>query len=434
MKKLILIITLLLLTGCNSSGGAEKSLTFDPFSDQFNANAYNIGVFPLYPYRRDAGLLAIEQINNLGGVLGKSLNVVAVNFQTVDAFEVVDTEATAKRMMDDYNIQVITTGSSYVSLKLANLTVPRKALLLSNSATSPTLTYLEDNDFFFRMPPSDAVAGQVLAKLAWQNGAKTCVTLHVEQEAYGRELAAAFKDGFERLGGQVSNVIIPIDMTVGFGDYFTDIYGQQPDCFFPILLRSTTLANLVNESASAYFNGFYIFSDAALADGFENSIADKNQLLNSFAVTPGVGLQGEFEYEAFVQAYYQQFQKDPLNYTVHQYDLIMVLSLAIERAGLKNQTDNPTGEMVRDSLRAVINPPGTPVTPTTIAEGLALLRAGQDVDFQGASNTEAGWDENGDIIGLPVYNVYRFSEHEQHFVSENQITLRLPLEIDLISE
>ncbi|MDM8547947.1 ABC transporter substrate-binding protein [Candidatus Venteria ishoeyi] len=416
-----------LLSGCG--GGEDTPLAFDPFVDQFDANAYNLGFFPLYPYRRDAKLLAAEQINAIGGLLGgKRLNIVATNFQTADAFEVIDLQETARKMIEDYHIPIIGTGSSYVVKKLAEVTVPRKTLLMGDSSTSPSITNLDDNDFVFRIPPSDLFGAQVLAELAWQAGARSCTSLYTETDSYGAGLTQAFADSFSAKGGTVlNNVALPSNLSTGFGQYFPEIYLSQPDCVFPVLLRSTTTANFINEASSIGFNGFYIFSDAALAAGFTDSIANSDSLRGSIAATPGFGLRDSFEYQHFAALYQAQFQQEALNFTAHAYDLIMVLSLAIERAGIINNTDNPTGEMVRDSLRAVMNPPGEPIAPSQIAAGLELIRKGQEVDFYGASNADMGWDANGDVVGAPVYDVYHYSEASGKLEQTQQIVIAADL-------
>ncbi len=417
----------MILSACG--GGEDTPLSFDPFIDQFDPNAYNLGFFPLYPYRRDAKLLAVEQINAIGGILGgKRLNIVAANFQTADAFEVIDIQATARKMIEEYNIPIIGSGSSYVVKKLAEITVPHQTLLVGDSSTSPSITDLDDNDLVFRVPPSDLFAAQVLAELVWQAGARTCSSLYTETDSYGAGLTQAFAESFSAKGGVLlNNVALPKNLTTGFGAYLPGIYTAQPDCVFPVLLRSTTTANFINEAASIDFKGFYIFSDAALAAGFTESIANSDNLRGSMAATPGFGLRDSFEYQQFADLYQAQFQQTALNFSAHAYDLIMVLSLAIERAGVINNTDNPTGEMVRDSLRAVMNPPGEPIAPSQIARGLELIRQGVEVDFYGASNADMGWDNNGDVVGEPVYDVYHYSEITKALEQTQQIVIKVGL-------
>ena len=72
------------------------------------------------------------------------------------------------------------------------------------------------------------------------------------------------------------------------------------------------------------------------------------------------------------------------------------LAFAAERA------DATDGLAIRDELRAVAGPPGTVVVAGAagIADGLARIRAGETVNYEGAA-TSVDWDANGDIDPAP---------------------------------
>ncbi|MGA7932172.1 MAG: amino acid ABC transporter substrate-binding protein, partial [Kovacikia sp.] len=61
-----------------------------------------------------------------------------------------------------------------------------------------------------------------------------------------------------------------------------------------------------------------------------------------------------------------------------------------------------TGEDIKSKIREVSNPPGTEVTD--VCEGLKLLRAGQKINYQGASGN-VDIDANGDVVGS--YDVWQ---------------------------
>ena len=54
-----------------------------------------------------------------------------------------------------------------------NVAVPNGVVMISPSATSPGLTDLADNGFFFRTAPSDARGGQVLADITKDRGVES---------------------------------------------------------------------------------------------------------------------------------------------------------------------------------------------------------------------------------------------------------------------
>jgi branched-chain amino acid transport system substrate-binding protein len=83
---------------------------------------------------------------------------------------------------------------SGTTLAAANsVVVPTGIMQISPTATSPEMTSLSDNDWVFRVVPSDAYQGQVLAKLTMDQGVKT-VALTYANNDYAAPLAKAFAD------------------------------------------------------------------------------------------------------------------------------------------------------------------------------------------------------------------------------------------------
>jgi branched-chain amino acid transport system substrate-binding protein len=106
----------------------------------------------------------------------------------------------------------------------------------------------------------------------------------------------------------------------------------------------------------------------------------------------------------------------------------MTSALAIEHAGYHNKTDQPTGEMIRDSLRKIANPSGERIGPSQIAQALALLRAGKEINYNGASNPDFGWDANGDVTGIIAYDLFHYDTISGKFEEKEQITQNIALE------
>jgi len=414
-RTLSLLLCLSLLTACSGGSDQDDPQLFDPFIDQIQSGNYHIGYFPLYDYRIDAALLALKQINANGGILGgKPMSLVAINAQTLDNFANTDVLTLAQQMIEQYQIQIIGASSSRFTRQLSAVTVPQQILQVSEAATSPSITNLDDNDWLFRVAPSDIYAAQLLANLVQNRGSQRCVVIYNQDDPYGQGLASAFSQKMQNNGGQVlDQIAIPQDLNIGFSAYFSRLYDPQPDCIFSVLTRSSSTANLINESLSVNFNGYYVFSDAVLAAGFAQSIAQPQQLRGSFALSPGRGRQDNLAYIAFVDAYQAQFGQMPLNYAAHTYDLMLLLALAIEHAAATAHSNQPNTQQIRDSLRLIANAPGIKIASNNISEGLSLARQGIDIDYQGASNRDLAFDQQGDVSGELVYELYEYDENLQ---------------------
>ena len=108
-------------------------------------------------------------------------------------YQVGDTQTQAQAGIDAANSLVSAgypsiTGaaSSETSIQVArNVLIDSSVVGCSPASTSPTITDLEDNDYMFRTPPSDALQGQVLAQVGVDElGASTASTLYVNN-SYG---------------------------------------------------------------------------------------------------------------------------------------------------------------------------------------------------------------------------------------------------------
>jgi neutral amino acid transport system substrate-binding protein len=83
----------------------------------------------------------------------------------------------------------------------------------------------------------------------------------------------------------------------------------------------------------------------------------------------------------------------------HTWDAAVLLMLAAEAAKVN------TGEGIKSTIRQVSSAPGKEVTDP--CEALALIRQGEDINYQGASGN-VDVDENGDVVGS--YDVWTVKE------------------------
>ncbi|MDS0284097.1 ABC transporter substrate-binding protein [Haloarcula onubensis] len=146
---------------------------------------------------RDAALLPARQLN---GSIDQSIET-----------QVGDTQSTAEAAVNAANSLVSAgypsiTGaaSSEATIQVArNVLVDNEVVACSPASTSPTITNLEDDDFVFRTPPSDALQGQVLSQIANEDlEASTASTLYLNN-SYGQALQESFVSAFEESGGSV---------------------------------------------------------------------------------------------------------------------------------------------------------------------------------------------------------------------------------------
>src|SRR4051794_40428593 len=191
------ILGLLVGSGCNkpSSGTAG------------GADAINVGEFASLTGKEAAfgrsshngTLLAVEDVNAAGGVLGKKINLV-----TEDTRSTPGESATVVRKLisRDKVVAILGEVASGRSLEGASVCQPSKIPMISPSSTKPEVT--EKGDYIFRVCFIDPFQGKVLSTFARQTLKVDNVAMLVDAAApYSVGLASNFKETFTTAGGKV---------------------------------------------------------------------------------------------------------------------------------------------------------------------------------------------------------------------------------------
>ncbi len=411
----------LLLMSCGESDNATEMFENDPVADQYKTSAINVVSITNIASVRNAVLLAAKQINGAGGVLGKEYNVVAFVASGTD-----EAVSLAKKSLE-FDIKAFNVSYSSRSKAVSELTIPAQVAIISESATSPFFTTYADNDFYFRLVPSDIIQSRILAEIAIEQGHETAITVHNDTDQYGETLVENFTTNFELLGGTVlSQIAVPFSVTTGFDEYLAVIANNHPDMILGSLIEADESANFVNESLAFGITAKYLFPDASAGiSAFANNIANAESIADALGTSPGFGLATAAEMIYFNTTYQQQFKVAPDGFNVTGYDFAFITALAIEHAGYTYNTDNPSSVMVKNSLRAVMNPPGEIVGPTNIKVALQLIKSGKNVNYSGSYGAN-DWDENGDLSGEITYDVLSIDTKTKMWTTAFQQQLFIP--------
>lgn len=144
--------------------------------------------------------LAVAEINDAGGVLGKDVKWLPGDSSDTTKPEV--GAATIKKHLDKGVDAIIGAASSSVTLNTLDEVTGAGVLQISPANTSPDLTTFADGGLYFRTAPSDVLQGRVLGNLLAADGHQTVAILSL-QDAYGEGLALNAAISFEASGGSV---------------------------------------------------------------------------------------------------------------------------------------------------------------------------------------------------------------------------------------
>jgi ABC-type branched-subunit amino acid transport system substrate-binding protein len=319
----------------------------------------------------EAGLrgiqLAIDEVNEAGGVLGQQIELVAADDATNPQ---VGVDAAQRIVNVDGVVGIVGALSSGVTIPIAT-TVSATAGVpqISTASTSPVITTLEDNGFLFRTTPHDALQGEVLADVVSGQGIDKVAVVYVNND-YGKGLADAFAESYE---GEVSASVAYEERQASYRGELSRAADGDPDALILLAYPGDGIPMLRQALEEGFFERF-VFADGMKATEVAEAVG--NALDGAFGTSPS----GDPEAEAaklFREIYEGRHgELPPQPFIDTAYDATMLMALAIEKAG------STEGAAIRDALHEVANPPGETILPGEFAKAKELLGAGQDVEVE----------------------------------------------------
>ncbi len=339
--------------------------------------------------------LAASHVNAQGGIVGGKLVFVSGDTTCADATAAAN--AADKQVNSEKVSAIVGALCSGATISAANnAAIPGNVVMISPASTSPSLTPLEDNDLVFRTAPSDAYQGDVLARLILSKGIKEIAISYVNND-YGKGFADALAASFKENGGKVA---ASEGHEEGKADYRAELgslaaTGTQNLVILAYASGSgqTVLRQAVESGDfTTYIGGDGMVGDEALtgidAKAVEGMIASK----------PGSPeVAGSNVYASLATA----ANLDPTSiFAPQSYDAAFMLALAVEKKG------NGDREGLNAALRSVSSAPGEVILPGEWEKAVALLKAGKDINYEGASGSHE-FDAAGDVPGTIVEMVVK---------------------------
>ena len=344
--------------------------------------------------RQKAFDLAIGHLNRAGGILGQPVEGFAV-----DATSDPDVALERVRLLVDVaRVQAIVgPNASSASLPVAiEISGPRQVPTISPSATSPLLSNVEDDDFFFRTALSDSAQGPVLAQVTRDRGFDN-VGLIYQNDAWGRGLSETFQQAWR---GQVRAVSVELEQD-SFLPQLEDSAVNNPQALVVIAFESVTIP-LVKEAVDNGLYDNFTFGDAAKRLSLVQAVGAEH--LAGMYGTAGAPSPESDATQSWNQAFVNEYGSLPnVPFMKETYDSAIAIAFAAQAAGTFE------GGAIRNKLREIGSSPGMVVNATLagISNALQLLEDGEDIDFEGAA-VSADWDVNGDL-SRGYIGIWRFT-------------------------
>lgn len=340
-KRLFVVVSLLVaaslvLTACGgaASGGDKiKVAILAPLS----------GPVPTFGVStRDGALMAIEERNAKGGVLGKQIEAVVADSQcTADP-----AVNAANKVIDQDKVKyIVGEVCSKASIPVSEIAEAKGIVQISPTSTNPAVTVDPNTgktkQYVFRACFIDPFQGLVMAKFALGQGKKTAFIMYDKGNDYVLGLAEAFEKAFTEGGGTIVGKEAYTGQDTDFSAILTKVADSKAEVLF--LPDYYNIVNLVG--AQAKERGVTALMMGG--DGWDSSDLDLAAAEGGFFSNHYAKEDTRPIVQDFVSRYEAKYGSKPDALAALAYDATNLLLAAIEKAG----KDDPA--LVKDALAAI---------------------------------------------------------------------------------
>ncbi len=193
--------------------------------------------------------LAMEEINEAGGINGTLLELVAEDSKC----NAQDAITAYNKLTDVDNIKIILgTSCSGAMLGAAPLAEEDGVILFSSSATNPDIA--DAGDYIFRTAISDEKLGVETGNLLWADGIRTLATIS-EQTDYAEGVRRGVSDRFEELGGEIVGFERYQTETLDFRTQLTVLRGLNPDGLLVAAQGEASAGSIIKQAREIGYDG-----------------------------------------------------------------------------------------------------------------------------------------------------------------------------------
>jgi len=330
----------------------------------------------LTPDMASGAEMAMSEVSDSGALLGgETVTPVRADSTCIDSAAA--TAAAERLITADGVAAIMGADCSGVTTAIAeNVTVPNGVVMISPSATSPALSTIEDNGYFFRTSPSDARQGQVLSDILNDRGIDSIAVTYTNND-YGKGLADAFQAAFEASGGTVT---VSVPHEDGKADYSAEVgtlaaSGADHLAVFGYIDQGGR--GIIENSLDTGAFDQFVLADGMIGDSIVDAIGD--DLNGTVGTLPGNESDGAAR---FMELSAANGVNGEGPFVPESYDAAALIMLAMQAAG-----SSDSGDFV-GHVMDVANAPGEQILPGELAKGLEILANGGEIDYVGATAVE----------------------------------------------
>ncbi|WP_442902210.1 ABC transporter substrate-binding protein [Fusobacterium sp.] len=339
MRKINMFVVgaMMLIGGCGKSGEVAK-----PETIKIGGMAPLTGALAIYGVTTTNGAeLAVKEINENGGVLGKKIEYVMLDTKG-DSTEAV---MAYNKLVDEKVAGIIGEVTSKPTLAVAEVAVQDNMPLITPTGTQVDITEVGPN--IFRVCFTNPYQGKVLAITSKERlGANTVAVMLNNSSDYSDGIAKAFIEESEKLGMKVMGVEGYSDGDKDFRPQLTKLATMNPDVILiPEYYEQAAL--IATQAREVGVKSIFVGSDgwdgiAKTLDQSAYAAIENSYFTNHFSMED----QSE-KIQDFLKDYREAYKEDPSAFSALGYDAVYMMKSAIEKAG---STDK---QKIVDALKGI---------------------------------------------------------------------------------
>ena len=339
MRKINMFIVgaMMLIGGCGKSGEVAK-----PETIKIGGMAPLTGALAIYGVTTTNGAeLAVKEINENGGVLGKKIEYVMLDTKG-DSTEAV---MAYNKLVDEKVAGIIGEVTSKPTLAVAEVAVQDNMPLITPTGTQVDITEAGPN--VFRVCFTNPYQGKVLAITSKERlGADTVAVMLNNSSDYSDGIAKAFIEESEKLGMRVMGVEGYSDGDKDFRPQLTKLAAMNPDVILiPEYYEQAAL--IATQAREVGVKSIFVGSDgwdgiAKTLDKSSYAAIENSYFTNHFSMED----QSE-KIQNFLKDYREAYKEDPSAFSALGYDAVYMMKSAIEKAGTTDK------QKVVDALKGI---------------------------------------------------------------------------------
>ena len=350
----------------------------------------------LVPPIYEGAELAVAHVNEQGGVLGgQTLAIPSGDTTCADATAAANA---ADRLVNSENVLgIVGALCSGATISAANnAAIPGGVVVVSPASTSPAITTMEDKDLLFRTTPSDAYQGAVMARLLKAKGIDDIAITYVNND-YGKGFADSLEAAFKGVGGNVAAKEAHEDKKADYRSELGSLASSGAGTLVVLAYGDGSGQTIIRQALEGGDFDKFVGGDGMVGDALVEAIGgDRLEgMISTRPGTPEIPGADKFNMAA------EKSGLDPkAPYAAQAYDAAFLLALAIEKNGKAERAG------LNAALREVASAPGEVIMPGEWSKAAALIEAGKDVNYEGATGSHE-FDDAGDVAGVIVEMVVK---------------------------